>query len=288
VLQIEMLKQVPRPPYRIELYDVLQIHVLGTIPKQPIDGYYLVEGDGIVTLGPPYGVVRLAGMTIEAATAEMTRHLQVILQHPDVSIQLSRSSSTQQITGSHVVQPDGTVNLRSCGMVHVAGKTVTESRQAIEQQLAQYFDSPQVSVDILGFNSKYYYVIVAGAETSENIQRLPITGNETVLDALARIQGLSQISSKTMWVARPTPADVGSEAILPVDFVGITHGLTDTNYQLLPGDRLYVVDDQLVAADNYLAKLTRPIERLLNISILGTSTTRNMQTLGRSYNKTRY
>ena len=75
-LQIEMLKLVPLPPYRTDIYDVLQIRVLGAIPDQPIDGFYLVEGEGIVTLGPAYGTVRVAGMTIEEATEAVTRKLQ--------------------------------------------------------------------------------------------------------------------------------------------------------------------------------------------------------------------
>ena len=98
ILQIEVLKLVPRPPYRIETYDVLQIRVLGTILDQPIDGFFLVEGDGIVSLGPAYGTVRVVGMSIERATVEVTRQLQTILQRPDVSIQLARSAGTQQIT----------------------------------------------------------------------------------------------------------------------------------------------------------------------------------------------
>ena len=51
ILQIEMLKLVPLPPYRIDIYDVLQIRVLGTLLDQPIDGFFLVEGEGIVTPG---------------------------------------------------------------------------------------------------------------------------------------------------------------------------------------------------------------------------------------------
>jgi len=35
VLQIEVLKLVPRPPYRIETYDLLMIRAAGTIPDAP-------------------------------------------------------------------------------------------------------------------------------------------------------------------------------------------------------------------------------------------------------------
>jgi len=286
-LFIELLQVIPRPPYRIEAYDVLQIQVAGTMVGQPINGYYLVEGEGIVTLGPAYGTVRIMGMTIDEATEEITRQLQVILQHPAVSVQFSRSGAIQMVTGLYPVASDGTVNLRRYGMVRVAGKTVTEARLAVQQQLAQYFESPRVGLDIRIFNSKKYYVITAGAGTGDMIQPFPIMGTETVLDAIARLQGMSQISSKTMWVARATPADKGDENILPVNFVAITYGMTETNYQLMPGDRLYIVDDNLVAANNFLNKLTQPIERLLNISNLGIDAVRSAQTTGRLYNLTR-
>ena len=73
LLVIEMLKMVPLPPYRIDIYDVLQIRAIGTLLDQPIDGFFLVEGEGIVTLGPAYGRVRVAGMTVEQA-ADVIRH----------------------------------------------------------------------------------------------------------------------------------------------------------------------------------------------------------------------
>ena len=93
------------------------------------------------------------------------------------------------------------------------------------------------------------------------------------------------MSSKTMWIARPVPGECGEEQILPIDWDAIAAGgQTKTNYQILPGDRLYIADDSLVAMDKYISLVTDPIGRLLNMSLLGTSTTRSAQTLGRSYN----
>ena len=115
ILQIEMLKLVPLPPYRIDIYDVLQIRVLGTMLDQPIDGFFLVEGEGIVTLGPAYGRVRVAGMTVEEASEAITRKLQEVLSKPDVSVQLARTAGTQPVTGQYLIGPDGTINLRQYG-----------------------------------------------------------------------------------------------------------------------------------------------------------------------------
>jgi polysaccharide biosynthesis/export protein len=287
-LQIEMLKLVPLPPYRIDIYDVLQIRVLGTIIDQPIEGFYLVEGEGIVSLGPAYGTVRLAGMTIEEATEAITRKLQDVLAKPDVSVQLARTAGTQPITGQYMIAPDGTINLRQYGLLYVAGKTVTEIRLDLQKHLSQYFDSPEASVDVIAYNSKVFYVITEGAGLGDNVRRVPITGNETVLDALSIVNGLSQVSSTTIWIARPAPGGFGCEQILPVDYDAITRGgVAATNYQIMPGDRVFIAEDNLTAFNSFLTKVTMPIERLLGTASLGASATRAYQTLGRSYNQLR-
>ena len=36
MLSIEMLKMIPKPPYRIDVYDVLQIRASFALPDQPI------------------------------------------------------------------------------------------------------------------------------------------------------------------------------------------------------------------------------------------------------------
>jgi polysaccharide biosynthesis/export protein len=211
-----------------------------------------------------------------------------VLTKPDVSVQLARTAGTQPITGQYLVAPDGTINLRQYGLLRVSGKTVTEVRENLRQHMARYFDSPEVSVDVIAYNSKAFYVITEGAGLGDNVRRVPIAGNETVLDAISVVNGLSQVSSKHIWVARPAPGDFGCEQILPVDYDAIVRGgQTATNYQILPGDRVFIAEDNVSAFNNYLAKVTAPIERLLGITSLGASATRTLQTMGRNYNRTR-
>ncbi|MEE8450699.1 MAG: polysaccharide biosynthesis/export family protein [Thermoguttaceae bacterium] len=287
VLTIEMLKLVPLPPYRAEVYDVLQVDVIGTFPDQPISNAFLmVESEGIINLGPTYGAVRVVGMTIEEINAAVDEHLRQVLRQPEVSIQLARAAGTQEITGQYLVGLDGTVNLRRYGSVSIAGMTVAEARASIENHLAQYFDSPEVAVDVTAYNSKFYYVITEGANLGDNITRLPITGKETVLYALSQIGGRSQLSSKEIWIARPAPARTGCVQHLPVDYDAMLRGgSASTNYQILPGDRLYIAENELTALTNIVTKLTRPFEEAASATTLGGSTIRSMQTLGRSFNK---
>jgi polysaccharide biosynthesis/export protein len=289
ILMVEMLKMVPLPPYRIDIYDVLQIRVLGALPDQPIEGFFLVEGEGIVTLGPAYGRVHVAGMTVEQASEVITTKLTQVLQKPEVSVQLARTSGTAPVTGEYLIGPDGTINLRQYGTLPVAGKTITQIRVDLNKHLSRYFDSPEASVEVRQYNSKVFYVITEGGGMGDNVRRVPITGNDTVMDALSAVNGLSQVSSATVWVARPAPGGYGCEQILPVDYEAITRGgSTATNYQIMPGDRVFVAADNMIATNTWLTKMTAPLERLLGIISLGTSSARGWETLGREYNRTRF
>ena len=282
LVQIEVLKLVPPSPYRVEQYDVLQVNAINTLLNHPINGYFLVEAEGTINLGPAYGTVRVQGMTIQEAQKEIKDRLLEILRDPDVSVQLARASGLQPITGTYLVGPDGTVNLRQYGSVYLSGKTLSEAKKILEHHLERgYLDSPEVSVDVAAYNSKVYYVITAGGAMGDNVMTLPVTGNETVLDAIGRVQGLSQLSSKRMWIARPAPAGTGCEQILPIEWDAIAAGaVTDTNYQILPGDRVYIKEDPMMALSGYLNRLIGPFERFAGFGSLVASSVRNMQLVG--------
>ncbi len=280
VIQLQILKMVPLTPYRIQVYDVLQIGVPRTLPDQPIQGLYLVEAEGTVDLGLAYGSVRVAGLTVDEAREMVQRHLTQVLAAPEVVLQITQIADVQPVTGTYLVTPDGTINLLKYGSVRVAGMTIYEAKAAVERQLAAFFEMPEVWVDVLAYNSKVYYIVTEGAHLGDNVVRVPVTGNETVLDAITQIQGLSQISSKEIWIARPVPGGFGCEQILPVDWVAVTRGgSTATNYQILPGDRVFIAEDKTVALTNYLGKVLGPFERVLGFGSLAASTIRGFNNL---------
>lgn len=264
ILLVDAVRVVPKPPYKIEPLDVLLIQVLGTLPDAPIAGNYGVEPDGSVNLGLPYGSVNLAGLTLEKAKTAVEDHLKQILREPQVSVSLAQSRAMQQIAGEHLVRPDGTVSLGTYGSVHVAGRTLREARAAIEEKLGQHLQDPEVSVDVFSYNSKVYYVITDGGGSGQQIVRLPITGNETVLDAVAAVGGLSSVSAKKVWIARPNRRQDGRALTLPVDWRGVAEqGIASTNYQILPGDRVFVHSDPLISLDTLVAKVTAPFMRAI-------------------------
>src|SRR5262249_19024258 len=113
----------------------------------------------------------------------------------------------------------------------------------------------------------------------EAVYRFNATGNETVLDAMSQINGLPVFASKYhMWLARPAPSDADCEQVLPIDWNAIVRGgRTGTNYQVLPGDRIYVMAEPLVTLDTFLARLFSPIERIAGTTLLVNSTARSFR-----------
>ena len=289
ILQIEMLKLVPLPPYRIDIYDVLQIRVLGTMLDQPIDGFFLVEGEGIVTLGPAYGRVRVAGMTVEEATDVITASCRKCLNKPEVSVQLARTAGT---AAGHRRIPGRPRTARStCGntaLLHVAGKTITEIRLDLTEAPGAVFRFAGSVGRRAAFNSKVFYVITQGAGLGDNVRRVPITGNETVLDALSvgqrAVAGLQHDDLDC-------PAGAGRFR-LRADFAGRLRG--DRQGRLggheLPGhagDRVFIAEDGMIAANNDLTKVTAPVERLLGHRFAGHFHAPRTETMGRAYNSLR-
>lgn len=275
------------------------ISVLRMARPERVAGAFKVEPEGTVNLDAPinaqtdalygtsglmageerllnvvtrYGSVPVAGRTRQQAEELIAQHLQAVLPEPQVAVSVLQLSGLQQIAGQHLVTPDGTVTLGTFGSVSVVGATLAEAKWAIEAHLSHELENPEIAVDVFAYNSKVYYVVFQGAGTGDTVYRFPVTGNETVLDALAEIGGLQFVSSTRMWVSRPTP-DGGSVQVLPVDWEAITaQGAVATNYQLMPGDRIFIAEDKLIAFDTGLAKLLAPVERAMGFSTLGANT----------------
>jgi polysaccharide export outer membrane protein len=302
------MQKVSIPPYRVEPPDILSIEAVNnirpasdplragdelvirasnTFPIDPagdpvqnefktINGLYRVQTDGTVDLGPEYGSVIVEGLTVRQSRAAVDRHLRdnAGLNDPKVAVYLPNVNGKQLISGEHLIRPDGTVSLGVYGSVYVNGMTLDRVKATVEEHLSHYIHQPEVQVDVLAYNSKVVYIISDGAGSGESVVRVPFTGNETVLDAMSQVDGLSEVAAKNnIWVARPGPHGSDVTQKMYVDWRGITQdAVTTTNYQLLPGDRIYVKADTLIATDTFIAKVTVPLSRLFGVTLLGNGT----------------
>lgn len=234
------------PPYVVEPPDLLLIQASDrvTLSLQRIEGQHLVAPDGTINLGI-YGTVRVAGFTLaQVADAVAARLLEVM---PGLAATLKPDSDDKK-------KPD----------YKAAWQKDFSTIELIKKEL---------QVDVLSYNSKYYYVITDGGGYGQQVYPFLITGNETVLDALARVNGLPAVASKKkIWVARATRPGQPPK-IIPVDWCGVAQrGEALTNIQLFPGDRVFVQSDAWIRLDTWLAKRLSPYLRGVGATLLTAST----------------
>ncbi len=167
-------QKVSMPDYVVEPPDLLLVEVLEALPGRPISGERLVRPDGRITLGF-YGEVYVAGLTLPEVKEKIVLHLRKY------------------------------INDEILGLVQVDSETGVPKRDSSGQYiLKDPKDTDRIFVDVTAYNSKNYYVLgdvlIPG--------KLPITGNETVLDALEYAGGLLPTAAPRTsgWSGRPRRA----------------------------------------------------------------------------------
>src|SRR5947209_8762342 len=165
-----------------------------------------------------------------------------IVEPPDIIVvEVLEALPGRPITGERLVRPDGKISLGFYGEVYVAGLTLAEIKAKIALHLRQYLlddnlgltqvnlktgkvepvepdRSSKIFVDVAAYNSKVYYVQgdvgVPG--------RLPITGNDTVLDAINFAGGLTPSADRNrVRLVRPAPNGAKVEQTLPIEIDAI-------------------------------------------------------------------
>src|SRR5262249_52158904 len=132
-----------------------------------------------------------------------------VVEPPDlILVEVLEALPGRPISGERLVRPDGKISLGFYGDIYVAGLTIPEIKEKIVLHLRKQIqdevlglvdvdmdgnvkeigprDSNRVFVDVTAYNSKNYYIQGDVAAPG----RLPITGNETVLDAINYAGGL--------------------------------------------------------------------------------------------------
>jgi polysaccharide biosynthesis/export protein len=138
------------------------------------------------------------------------------------------------------IMPDGTIDLGEYGRIVVAGLTIEQVESLVlstVQAVAKDQVVKPINVRLNVAESAVYYVL--GEVNSPG--SYPLIGRETVLDGLMAAGGLSDRASDCeIILSRPTPP-ASCRVVLPVCYDRIVQlGDTTTNYQLRPGDRIYV------------------------------------------------
>ena len=219
----------PMAQYVVEPPDVLVVQLLEGLPGRPINGERLVRPDGTISLGF-YGDLYVTGLTLPEIKKKLIAHLQPTIKDEHLGLIKLDDETAEPVIDS------------------ATGKIVMIDPK----------DSDRVSVDIKASKSKYYYLQGAFALPG----RAPITGKETVLDAIAIAGGLTpDADHNQVYLYREDGKGGPVRAFkIVVDQITLGDDLS-TNYQLVPGDRLVVRRraGESSATDNATSTRAEPI-----------------------------
>jgi len=146
--------------------------------------------------------------------------------------------SPVRLPADQPVQIDGKIDLGPYGRIAVAGLTLENAEQVVQSRIkAKTRDTGEVRLRLLTPESKTYFVLGEVNAPGE----FQLIGRESVLNGIVRAGGLTTNADVSkILVARPTrPCEC--RKVMPVCYKNIVQiGDTSTNYQLQPGDRIFI------------------------------------------------
>lgn len=196
---------------------------------------------------PDTKAIRNSAPPVPGVPRELAKELHpayVVEPGDTLLVQPADLDSPVRLPPDQTVFADGTVDLGVYGRPVVAGKTVplieAEVKQVVndrENAREKLKEPIGITVRLIGRNSKVYYIL--GEVNAPGA--FPVNGTDTVLDGILRAGGVTRrAGEQNIVLSRPTPPD-GCRVVLPVCLKSIEQlGDTSTNYQLQPGDRVFV------------------------------------------------
>jgi polysaccharide export outer membrane protein len=258
----------------------------------------IVLASGCQTVKTPEEKIAQSNLPREFSKVSMPDY---VVEPPDlITVEVLEALPGRPVSGERLVRPDGKISLSFYGEIYVAGLTTTEIKEKVVLHLRKFIpdevlglveqdekgnwvevepkDSNRVFVDVTAYNSKNYYI--SGDVAAPG--KLPVTGNETVLDAINYAGGLIPTAApQNIRLVRPAPPGACCEQVLPVNLAAIiSGGDPTTNYQLMPGDRLVVYRDPIVRTTIFIDRLAAPFQTVLNSMLQFSFTDRSIKSLG--------
>lgn len=170
------------------------------------------------------------------------------------------------LTADLVVGPDGTLSFPLAGTIQAAGLTYPELVTKLTASLAQYYENPQVTVNIVEVQSQKVFV-VGEVDTPSVLQ---LSAPMTALEALTRAGGINQYARTSNVLLVRGGLETPELYTLDVDAV-LYRGDTAQNVWLRQGDILVVPTKTITNA----ARFFRDVQTILAPFLAGSAIYRN-------------
>jgi polysaccharide export outer membrane protein len=135
------------------------------------------------------------------------------------------------LSGEHMVRPDGRISLPLVSDVEAAGQTPEQLAKAIAEGLSKYMNQPEVSVAVRAINSKFYFIQGEVLKPGKYPLLIPTTD----LQALVNAGGFQEFANRKKIVV------MRGEKRHKFNYKDVINGKNlDQNIELLNGDLIVV------------------------------------------------
>jgi len=232
LLPKELAKQ-PLEIYLLEIGDTILVEPVKFDASIRLPGDQIIKPDGRITLGE-FGPYLAVGKSLEQAQLEIQSiidgqlRLQLLEQFQLEKTQSGLGDESESLESSI---PNSTESEPQVEQVDL------ERQQELQRRIDESLLQNRVSVRLVNWDSQRIYVL--GEVNSPG--SFNYLGNETVLDGIIEAGGLSAKANRhQIIVARPTNCS-SCRVVMQVCYDQIVQlGDASTNYQLRPGDRVFV------------------------------------------------
>lgn len=174
------------------------------------------------------------------------------------------------MSGDHIVAPDGSVSLPLVGRVQLGGLTYEAGVAAIEAGVHAYYANATVSLNLVSITSQKVYVV--GEVTSPGV--LQLTGDMPLFEAVTRAGGINT-SAKTKNLLLIRQGEEGGELYM-IDLGLLLAGDASQNIAMRAEDILVVPTKTIVEIERFF----RQISTILGPFVNTTQVYRNLNMSG--------
>lgn len=166
-----------------------------------------------------------------------------VMRHPEVS-------------GQFIINNEGNIQYEFVGDLKMDGLTKDEAKKLLTEKLSDYIIDPEITVKIVGYNSKIIYVVgEVGRPGKIYMEGDTMTVHEALVEA-----GLPLLSAKTNGSRVITPSNTGNPIVRKVNVEKLLYqGDLRENLVMQPGDTLYVPPTFLAKTMRIIQPVAQPI-----------------------------
>lgn len=242
ILTSKELAKSPLPTYIVELGDTILVEPIKFDATIRLPGDQVVKPDGTISLGE-FGRYSAVNKTVEQIQEEVQELINGRIRQ-NFEIEFERERRHREEDRDLNMAPevannfDGSANTNEEATdLSIATENTQEERVLLDRRIQEAISQNEISVRLVNWESKRYYVL--GEVNSPGF--FTVRGGETVLDAIVEAGGITNSANKhQIIVARPSRCN-DCRVVMKVCYDQIVQlGDASTNYQLQPGDRVFV------------------------------------------------